>query len=447
MKTIRIGSGAGYGGDHLEPALELIEKGSLDYIGFECLAERTIALAQKEKMADSAKGYNPLLEYRMEQVLPLAWKHKVKVITNMGAANPAAAAAKCIELARKHGCAGMKIAAVMGDDVLDCLDRYQHTELWETHRPLKELDGEIMSANVYMGVDGILQALQAGADVVITGRVSDPSLFMAPVLYEFGWALDDWDKLGKGTMVGHLLECGGQVTGGYFAEPGKKDVPGLGHLGFPIVEVGEDGSIVITKVPGSGGMVTRETCIEQMMYEIQDPTKYFTPDVVADFSNVTFTELGPDRVRAEGATGKPRTETFKCSIGYKDCFIGEGEISYGGPNCYARAELAAKVLEQRLALRKLPLDEVKIDLIGVNSLNWNPDRYRSTDPDEIRVRVAARTRDKIVAARIGEEVEAMYTNGPAGGCGAVKRVTEIVSVASMLVSRNDVTATVCIKEV
>ena len=447
MKTIRIGSGAGYGGDRLEPALELMEKGSLDYIGFECLAERTIALAQKEKMADSAKGYNPLLEYRMEQVLPLAWKHKVKVITNMGAANPAAAAAKCIELARKHGCAGMKIAAVMGDDVLDCLDRYQHTELWETHRPLKELDGEIMSANVYMGVDGILQALQAGADVVITGRVSDPSLFMAPVLYEFGWALDDWDKLGKATQVGHLLECGGQVCGGYFAEPGKKDVPDLAHLGFPIAEVGEDGSIVITKVPGSGGMVTRETCIEQMMYEIQDPTKYFTPDVVADFSNVTFTELGPDRVRAEGATGHPKTATLKTSIGYKDCFIGEGEISYGGPNCYARAELAAKVLEQRLALRKLPLDEVKIDLIGVNSLNWNPDRYRSTDPDEIRVRVAARTRDKTVAARIGEEVEAMYTNGPAGGCGAVKRVTEIVSVASMLVSRNDVTATVCIKEV
>ena len=184
-----------------------------------------------------------------------------------------------------------------------------------------------------------------------------------------------------------------------------------------------------------------------MMYEIQDPTKYFTPDVVADFSNVTFTELGPDRVRAEGATGHPKTATLKTSIGYKDCFIGEGEISYGGPNCYARAELAAKVLEQRLALRKLPLDEVKIDLIGVNSLNWNPDRYRSTDPDEIRVRVAARTRDKTVAARIGEEVEAMYTNGPAGGCGAVKRVTEIVSVASMLVSRNDVTATVCIKEV
>lgn len=191
MKTIRIGSGAGYGGDRLDPALELIKKGNLDYIGFECLAERTIALAQKEKLTDPSKGYNPLLEYRMEQVLPLAWAHKVKVITNMGAANPAAAAAKCVQIARAHGCAGMKIAAVMGDDVLDKLYKYQETELWETHRPLRELDGEIISANVYMGVEGILRALQQGADVVITGWVSDPSLFMAPMIYEFGWALND----------------------------------------------------------------------------------------------------------------------------------------------------------------------------------------------------------------------------------------------------------------
>lgn len=447
MRTVRIGSGAGYGGDRLEPALELIEKGELDYIGFECLAERTIALAQKEKLSDPEKGYNPLLDYRMDQVLPLAWEHKVKVITNMGAANPAAAAARCIELARKHGCFGMKIAAVMGDDVLDRLEKYQDTELWETHRPLKELEGEIVSANVYMGVEGILRALEQGADVVITGRVSDPSLFMAPLLYEFGWALDDWDKLGKATQVGHLLECGGQVCGGYFADPGKKDVPDLARLGFPIAEVSEDGSIVITKAAGSGGMVTRETCIEQMMYEIQDPSQYLTPDVVADFSRVTFREVGPDRVRAEGATGHPKTATLKTSIGYRDCFIGEGEISYGGPNCCARAQLAAQVLEQRLALRELPLDEVKIDLIGVNSLNWNPDRARSKEPDEIRVRMAARTKDRTAAIRVGEEVEAMYTNGPAGGGGAVKRVTEILSVASMLVSRSDVTATVCLKEV
>ena len=447
MRTIRIGSGAGYGGDRLDPALELLEKGDLDYIGFECLAERTIALAQKEMLSDPSLGYNPLLEYRMEQVLPLAWEHKVKVITNMGAANPAAAAAKCVEIANKCGCKGMKIAAVLGDDVLNKLYKYQGTELWETHSPLCDLDGDIVSANVYMGVEGILKALREGADVVITGRVSDPSLFMAPIIYEFGWALDDWDKLGKATQVGHLLECGGQVCGGYFADPGKKDVPNLEHLGFPIAEVSEDGSIIITKVEGSGGAVTRDTCIEQMIYEIQDPTKYFTPDVVADFSRVTFTQVGPNRVRAEGATGHPKTDTLKTSIGYKDCYIGEGEISYGGPNCYARAVLATEILKERLTMRNLPLDEVKFDLIGVNSLNWNAERKRDTSPDEIRVRVAARTHDKTAAARVGEEVEAMYTNGPAGGCGAVKRVTEIMSVASMLIHANEVSATVCMKEV
>lgn len=447
MKTIRIGSGAGYGGDRLDPALELIEKGNLDYIGFECLAERTIALAQKEKLADPSKGYNPLLEYRMEQVLPLAWAHKVKVITNMGAANPAAAAAKCVQIAREHSCTGMKIAAVMGDNVLDKLYKYQRTELWETHRPLQELDGDIISANVYMGVEGILRALRNGADVVITGRVSDPSLFMAPMIHEFSWPLDDWDKLGKATQVGHLLECGGQVCGGYFADPGKKDVPDLAHLGFPIAEVGEDGSIVITKVAGSGGAVTRETCIEQMLYEIQDPAQYITPDVVADFTHVTFTEIGPDRVKAEGASGHPKPDTLKVSIGYQDCYIGEGEISYGGPNCLARARLAAQVLEQRLKIRWLQLDEVKIDLIGVNSLNWSLSRTRNDDPDEIRVRVAVRTKDRTAAARVGEEVEAMYTNGPAGGCGAVKRVTEIMSVASMLLHASDTAADVCMKEV
>ena len=242
MKTIRVGSGAGYAGDRLEPALELIEKGNLDYISFECLAERTIAIGQQAKLKDPTKGYNGLLEHRMEKALPLCWKHKVKLITNMGSANPEAAAAKCVEIAKKHGLTGMKIACVTGDDLLPMIDKYQDSIVWETGEPLSQLPGEIVSANAYLGMDAIIEALEKGADVVITGRVSDPAIFMAPIVYEFGWARDDWDKLGKGTMIGHLLECGGQVTGGYYAAPGNKDVPCVGHLGFPIVEVSEDGS-------------------------------------------------------------------------------------------------------------------------------------------------------------------------------------------------------------
>lgn len=247
MKKIRIGSGAGYAGDRLEPALELMEKGNLDYIGFECLAERTISLGQQDKAKNPEKGYNSLLEYRMERVLPLAYQNKIKVITNMGSANPICAAKKVREIAAAAGLSGMKIAAVTGDDVLDKLGQYENREIWETGRTLRELDGEIVSANAYMGCTPIVEALKADADVIVTGRVSDPALFLAPLIYEFGWALDDWDKLGKGTLIGHLLECGGQVAGGYFADPGQKDVPDLERLGFPIIEASEDGTFLLRR--------------------------------------------------------------------------------------------------------------------------------------------------------------------------------------------------------
>ena len=448
MKTIRIGSGAGYAGDRLEPSLELIEKGNLDYISYECLAERTIAIGQEAKLKDPTKGYNGLLEHRMEKALPLCWKHHVKLITNMGSANPEAGAAKCVEIAKKHGLTGMKIACVTGDDLLPNIEKYMDVQVWETGEPLSKLPGRIVSANAYMGVEGILKALDEGADVVITGRVSDPAIFMAPLIHEFGWRPDDWDKLGKGTMVGHLLDCGGQVTGGYFAEPGKKDVPGVGHLGFPIVEIAEDGSFVVTKVPEAGGMVTVETCSEQIVYEIHDPENYLTPDVVADFKQVKFTEIAKDVVRVEGATGKPRTDTFKCSIGYKDCFIGDGEISYGGPGCLERAKLAIEILKERIELiAPGQFDELKFDLIGCNSLYWNPDYRYDEGLSEVRVRAAGRAKTKAIADLIPNEVEALYTNGPAGGCGAVKRTRDIVSVASILVPREDVRPAVRVFEV
>jgi len=448
MKSIRIGSGAGYAGDRLEPALELIEKGNLDYISFECLAERTIAIGQQEKLKNPNKGYNGLLEHRMEKALPLARKHKVKIITNMGSANPRAAVVKCLEIARKHGLTGMKIACVDGDDLLPVINNYMNAEVWETHEPLSKLSGEIISANAYVGVDGILDALKNGADVVITGRVADPAIFMAPAIYEFGWALDDWDKLAKGTMMGHLLECGGQVTGGYYAEPGKKDVPGLGHLGFPLIEMKEDGSFFITKVADAGGMVTPDTCAEQICYEIHDPENYMTPDVVADFKHVTFTQTEKDVVVADGATGKPRTDTLKCSIGYRDCFIGDGEISYGGPGCVARGKLALDIIRERLELVAPNIfDELKFDLIGCNSLFWNNEALPNSEPCEVRIRVAGRAKNRADAAIIGNEVEALYTNGPAGGCGAVKNIRDIVSVASILVNRKDVIASTEIFEV
>lgn len=437
MKKVRIGSGAGYAGDRLEPALELIEKGNLDYISFECLAERTIAIAQKEKLKNPAKGYNELLEYRMERVLPLAWEKNVKIITNMGAANPQAGAEVISNIAKSLGIKGIKIAAVLGDDVVDNIDRYKDTLVWETGQILDKLEGDIISANAYLGAEGIVKALEMGADVVITGRVADPSLFIAPLIYEFGWDQNDYKILGKGTLVGHLLECGGQSTGGYYAEPGKKDVEGLAKLGFPIAEVSEDGSFIITKVNGSGGMVTKHTLTEQLIYEIHDPANYITPDVIADFSKVEFNEVGKDVVLVTMGGGKEKTDTYKVSIGYKDCYIGEGEISYGGPGAYERAMLAIEIVKNRLAIRNIEVEEIKYDLIGVNSLYWDNDKHYAK-PEEIRLRVAARTKDKETAAKIGEEVETLYTNGPAGGGGAAKKVSEIISVASILIPKEDV---------
>lgn len=430
MKTIRIGSGAGYSGDRIEPAVELAERGNIQYLGFECLAERTIALAQQQKLKDPNAGYDPLLEQRMRAVLAICKSKGIKIITNMGAANPPAAAAKTVEIARQLGIEGLKVAAVLGDDVLEACKRGNYP-LLEIEGRVADLGNRMLSANAYLGAGPIVQALAAGADVVITGRVGDPALFMAPLIHEFGWAMDDWDRLGKGAVVGHLLECAGQITGGYFADPGVKDVAGLARLGFPIGEVSEDGDLVITKVEGSGGAVTEATCKEQLLYEVHDPSKYLQPDVIGDFSKVTVTQVGPDRVRIEGGGGRAKTGHLKTSIGYIDSYIGEGQISYAGPGALERGRLALDIVRERLELTGVQMTEARFDLIGANSLHGAA-LSGSGNPYEVRVRVAGRADSLAEAVRIGNEVETLYTNGPAGGGGAFKSAREVVAVVSVL---------------
>ncbi|TBW34860.1 DUF1446 domain-containing protein [Siculibacillus lacustris] len=446
MKTIRIGSGAGYSGDRIEPAVELVEKGDIAYLCFECLAERTIAIGQQAKLVNPAAGYDALLEARMRAVLPQAKARGIKIITNMGAANPQAGAAKIAEVARDLGITGLKIAAVAGDDVLAALLARDVT-ITETGAPISTMKGAVVSANAYLGVAPIVEALAAGADVVITGRVADPALFLAPLIHEFGWALDDWDRLGKGTAVGHLLECAGQVTGGYFADPGVKDVADLARLGFPIADVAEDGSFVITKVAGSGGRVTPATCSEQILYEIHDPTTYLTPDVIADFSAITLVEDGFDRVRVAAATGRPRPDTLKVSVGYKDGFIGEGQMSYAGTGAVERGRLALRIVEERLKLTGVKTTELRFDLIGVDSIHGPVITERAAAPHEVRIRVTGRTDTLAEAVRIGNEVETLYTNGPAGGGGAWKVARPVVAMLSALLPRDAVVASVELIEV
>ena len=435
MNTLRIGSGAGYSGDRIEPAVELAEQGDLDYLVFECLAERTIALAQQVRISDPQGGYDPLLGERMRLVLPfvgrLAGRRRLRVITNMGAANPLAAAIEVRRIAAELGL-GLKVVAVVGDDVLHALPGEQ---LLDNGQTVGSLGERLISANAYLGVDGILEALRVGADVVITGRVADPSLFLAPQMFEFGWAFDDWQRLGRGTLVGHLLECAGQVSGGYFADPGFKDVDDLARLGFPLAEVDADGHALITKVAGSGGRVSRATCAEQLIYEVHDPAAYLTPDVTADFSQVGFVEENVDRVRVQGADGRARPEQLKVSVGYLDGWIGEGQMSYGGPGAVARAKLARDVVLKRLELMGVKMQEVRAELVGMDALHG---QRSSVEPWEVRLRVAARCEDRSEAVRVGNEVETLYTNGPSGGGGASKNVRQVVAVASLLLPREAV---------
>ena len=434
MRTIRIGSGAGYSGDRIEPAIELAEKGDIEYLVFECLGERTVALAQQARMKNPESGYDPLLEERMRAVLPLCAARGIKIVTNMGAANPEVAAAKTAEIAKSLGLSSLKIAAVVGDDVLDACKRGDFPIL-EFDGSIRQLGNRLLSANAYLGAEPMAQALRQGADVVITGRASDPALFLAPMVHAFGWAMDDWNMLGQGTVAGHLLECAGQITGGYFADPGYKDVPDLARLGFPIGEVGADGSLVITKVLGSGGAVTARTCKEQLLYEVHDPKKYLQPDVVADFSDVAVEEIALDRVRISGGRGTQRTPTLKVSVGYVDSFIGEGQISYAGPGALARGRLALEIVRERLKLTGVATSELRFDLIGVDALHGAQVSAHANEPYEVRLRVSGRTENLREAVRIGNEVETLYTNGPAGGGGAWRSARDVVAVASVLLPR------------
>ncbi len=437
MRTIRIGSGAGYSGDRIEPALELAEKGDIQYLVFECLGERTVALAQQARMKNAQTGYDPLLEERMRAVLPVCASRGIRIVTNMGAANPAAAARKAAEIAGSVGLSALKIAAVIGDDVLEpCRER--DLPIMEFDSTIGQLGNRLLSANAYLGAEPMVEALEAGADIVITGRASDPALFLAPMIHAFGWAMDDWNWLGQGTVAGHLLECAGQITGGYFADPPYKNVPDLARLGFPIGEVGEDGSLIITKVAGSGGAVTARTCKEQLLYEVHDPARYLQPDVTADFSQVGVEEIGSDRVRVSGGRGTRRPSTLKVSVGYVDGFIGEGQISYAGPGALARGRLALDIVRERLKLTGVAASELRFELIGVDSLHGSQVSAHANEPYEVRVRVTGRTESLGEAVRIGNEVETLYTNGPAAGGGVVKSARDVVAVASVLLPREHV---------
>lgn len=432
--SVRIGVGAGFSGDRFEPAIELIEQGDIDFLVFECLAERTIALAQQARQRDPEGGFDPLLIDRMRVVLPGARSHGVRIITNAGAANPLGAAHALGALAQELGLAPLRIGVVLGDDVRDAI---LAAPLPLIDRPGSTADlKDIISANAYLGAEPIARALDHGADIVITGRVGDPALFVGPLAHAFGWSFGDAPLIGRATMIGHLLECAGQLTGGYFADADRKQVEGLARLGFPLAEVAADASAVLTKVPGTGGRLSIASCKEQLLYEILDPAAYLQTDVTADFTSAAFEEIGEDRIRVTGGSGTPPSGSLKVSIGYDDGFIGEGQIAYAGPGAVARGRMAIEIVRERLRLCGVAVRELRTELIGVDSIDCTA--APRPEPREVRVRIAGRTDSARTAARIGAEVEALYTNGPAAGGGVTRSVRQVVAIASALIPGSQV---------
>jgi len=446
--VVAIGAGAGFAGDRTDAAGQVADAlARFDgprFLMFECLAERTLALAQLERQRDSARGFNPALERFVGPVLGRCLRDNIMIVGNFGAANPRGAAERILALAREQGLKPPRVAVIEGDDVRSALSA-QALAARETDGAILRDARDIIAANVYLGAGPIADALRQGADVVVTGRVADSALALGPLMHAFGWRADDWDALAAGTLAGHLLECGAQVTGGYFADPPFKSVPGMADIGYPIAEVSADGGMVIGKPAGSGGRVDRLTVIEQLLYEMHDPSAYLAPDVVLDVTGVTVEAAGPDRVRISGARGKPAPETLKATVCIDGGVLGEAEISYAGPNAAARARLAADTVAERTR-RRAPGLKFRIDTIGIVSVLGDDSggfvHGRNAAPEDVRLRFAAQSADVAAVELLLDEVEALYCAGPAGGAGVRRRVLPRLSSASCLIERSIVRPTV-----
>lgn len=434
-----IGCAAGFSGDRVDAAgpvvQELIRLRQPAVLIFETLAERTLALAQLARRQDPEAGFEPLLPDFLAPVLADCLAHGIRIVSNFGAANPQGAARAIATLAREQGTRAPRIAVVHGDD----LSGPGHRALLEQALG-EQLPAHIVSANAYIGARPIAEALAAGADIVVCGRVADPSLVVGPAMAHYGWDWNDWDRLARATMAGHLLECGTQVTGGYFADPGYKDVPGLERLGYPIAEIEASGDCTIFKPAGSGGHVTPQTVKEQLLYEIHDPACYFTPDVIADITEAEVTAVAPDRVRLTGVRGHARPETLKVNVCHASGWFAEGEISYAGPRAAERARLAAQTIAARLS----GIAALRTDLIGVTSV-WGDDASQwlagadlSQAPHDVRLRMAWQHAERATAERLPREINALYCCGPAGGGGVRTTMRQRLGMVSCTIAQQQI---------
>lgn len=442
MPSVRIGAGSGFWGDALDPAVELVERGDIRYLGLDFLAELTMALLQRQRSHDETMGYVGDLVPYLRALLPSARKAGVTIVTNAGGVNPAGAALAAREMAaQEEDLVGLKIAVVEGDDLLPRLDELldagiamPNTDTGETD--LAAIRDRIVAANAYTGAEGIVEALGGGADVVITGRVSDSALYVGPLMHEFGWTYDDsfHDRVGAAITLGHLVECAAGVTGGMSSQ--WNEMPRMGEVGFPFFEIYEDGSALLTKVPGTGGRVDQWTVKEHLTYETIDPANYLAPDGIADFTALHLEEVGEDRVRITGMRGRRRPDQLKLIIGYEDGWIGEGLLFFPWPDAYGRAQKARETLLERFDRLALNAEDVHFDFVGVNMLHGPAAPEPSTELGEVGLRVAVKARTRAEAEKVRRACSQLWILGPGGtSFGAPLKPRPVISAWPTLIPR------------
>ena len=449
---IRVASGQGFWGDLPTAPRDQVTKGPVDYLVMDYLAEVTMSILQKQKRKDPRLGYAKDFIPLMAELMPLLRDRNIRVITNAGGANPGACCKALCETARSLGITGMKIGVVAGDDILDRLDALQGSGAalrnMDTGEPLQDVIKRVLSANVYFGAAPIVDALRQGAEIVVTGRTTDTGLTLAPMMHEFNWKENDWDKLAAGTVAGHILECGGQASGGnFFAD--WHSVPDLAHIGFPIAEAASNGEIVITKHPGTGGRVSQQTVKEQLLYEIGDPRSYMTPDCIADFTSIHLHDEGEDRVRIDGVRGRAPSDMYKVSMSYHDGYTAVGTLTYAWPEALEKAKAADRILRERLGDLNLPFDEIRTEYVGYNSC-LGPLATEHAEMNEVMLRVGVRSADADAVERFGKELAPLILTGPpgvTGFAGGRPKPSEVVAYWPALIPRSAVVPRVSVQEV
>jgi hypothetical protein len=450
-KSIRIASGQGFWGDLLTAPYDQVTKGPIDYMMMDYLAEVTMSIMQKQKRKNPSLGYAKDLVPLMERILPAITERNIRVITNGGGVNPLACRDAIFQIADKLGIRGLSIGVVLGDDILNDLDDLIAKGIglnnMETGEPLSSVREKVMSANVYFGAWPVVEALSKGAQVIITGRTTDTGLTLAPMIHEFGWKQDDWDKLAAGTVAGHILECGGQASGGNFSADWRS-VFDLADIGFPIAEASPDGEIFITKHEGTGGLVSMQTVKEQLLYEIGDPGSYITPDCVADFTTIQLEAAGKNRVRVFGVRGNKATDSYKVSMSYLDGYTAVGTLTYAWPDALEKARAADRILRTRLQRIGLSFDEIRTEFVGHNSCHGPLAEGDGKDLNEVLLRVGVRGAKFAAVERFGMELAPLILTGPpavTGFAGGRPKPSEVIAYWPALIPKTAIAPSVVVE--